>query len=230
MSNHTLANEDILHEAIENRLMDILQEPFGSWMLISIKELDAEEDVHCNECGGINNPHASRGPYKRRQLCECTDSFEANFNPNQPRDSEGRWVEQVEVSEMIASEPLMDLDIDELEALATAIRLQDETFPEVGMLLEQIGDTAENRQVIFDEMIVVMSNLVNQSITPETETPEDYYKYILEEPADDEIERIYRQANYYAQFKNSVEINDYLDELMEQYTIAKEMGATDCGK
>ena len=227
MSNHTLANEDILHEAIENRLMDILQEPFGSWMLISIKELDAEEDVHCNECGGINNPHASRGPYKRRQLCECTDSFEANFNPNQPRDSEGRWVEQVEVSEMIASEPLMDLDIDELEALATAIRLQDETFPEVGMLLEQIGDTAENRQVIFDEMIVVMSNLVNQSITPETETPEDYYKYILEEPADDEIERIYRQANYYAQFKNSVEINDYLDELMEQYTIAKEMGATD---
>ena len=111
-----------------------------------------------------------------------------------------------------------------------AIRLQDETFPEVGMLLEQIGDTAENRQVIFDEMIVVMSNLVNQSITPETETPEDYYKYILEEPADDEIERIYRQANYYAQFKNSVEINDYLDELMEQYTIAKEMGATDCGK
>lgn len=146
MSNHTLANEDILHEAIENRLMDILQEPFGSWMLISIKELDAEEDVHCNECGGINNPHASRGPYKRRQLCECTDSFEANFNPNQPRDSEGRWVEQVEVSEMIASEPLMDLDIDELEALATAIRLQDETFPEVGMLLEQIGDTAENRQ------------------------------------------------------------------------------------
>ena len=227
MSNHTLANKDILHEAIENRLMDILQEPFGGWMIISIKELDAEEDVHCNECGGINNPHASRGPYKRRQLCECTDSFEANFNPNQPRDSEGRWVEQVEVSEMIASEPLMDLDIDELEALATAIRLQDETFPEVGMLLEQIGDTAENRQVIFDEMIVVMSNLVNQSITPETETPEDYYKYILEEPADDEIERIYRQANYYAQFKNSVEINDYLDELMEQYTIAKEMGATD---
>ena len=198
ISNHTLANEDILHEAIENRLMDILQEPFGGWMLISTTPVDKD-----------------------------AETFEANFNPNQPRDSEGRWVEQVEVSEMIASEPLMDLDIDELEALATAIRLQDETFPEVGMLLEQIGDTAENRQVIFDEMIVVMSNLVNQSITPETETPEDYYKYILEEPADDEIERIYRQANYYAQFKNSVEINDYLDELMEQYTIAKEMGATD---
>ena len=198
ISNHTLANEDILHEAIENRLMDILQEPFGGWMLISTIPVDKD-----------------------------AETFEANFNPNQPRDSEGRWVEQVEVSEMIESEPLMDLDIDELEALATAIRLQDETFPEVGMLLEQIGDTAENRQVIFDEMIVVMSNLVNESITPETETPEDYYKYILEEPADDEIERIYRQANYYAQFKNSVEINDYLDELMQQYTIAKEMGATD---
>lgn len=35
--------------------------------------LEAEEDVRCNECGGINNPHASRGPYKARHLCDCTD-------------------------------------------------------------------------------------------------------------------------------------------------------------
>ena len=198
ISNHTLANEDILHEAIENRLMDILQEPFGGWMLISTTPVDKD-----------------------------AETFEANFNPNQPRDSTGRWVEQVEVSQMIEPEPFMDLDLDELEALAVAIRLQDETFPEVGMLLEQIGDTAENRQVIFDEMMVVMSNLVNQVVTPQVETPADYYKYILDEPANDEVERIYRQANYYAQFKNSIEINGYLDELMEQYTIAKEMGATE---
>ena len=290
ISNHTLANEDILHEAIENRLMDILQEPFGGWMLISTTPVDKDAEHFSSEEPEFNYTGSLSGIYQRGKETKpltyyinyrCThdidsdyesdiedhvkeviyddgDSsgfvdfdmtmgfydgeievegdvtwgfsdtvFEANFNPNQPRDSEGRWVEQVEVSEMIESEPLMDLDIDELEALATAIRLQDETFPEVGMLLEQIGDTAENRQVIFDEMIVVMSNLVNQSITPETETPEDYYQYILEEPADDEIERIYRQANYYAQFKNSIEINAYLDELMEQYTIAKEMGATD---
>ena len=198
MPDHTIANKDNLHSAIEDRLIDILQESFGGWDLISITPVDKEDD-----------------------------DFEANFNPNQPRNSDGRWVEQIEVSNFDNSEPMMDLDMDELMALGVAIRLQDETFPGVDMLLEQIGDTAENRQIIFDEMMVVMSNLVNQVVAPTVETPEDYYKYILDEPADDEVERIYRQANYYAQFKNSIEINGYLEELMEQYTIAKEMGATE---
>ena len=193
---HIVNDEDLIHEAIEARLIDILQEPFGGWDLISIDKMESE-------------------------------SFEANYDPAQPRNSDGRWVEQMEVSTFDNSEPMMDLDMDELMALGVAIRLQDETFPGVDMLLEQIGDTAENRQVIFDEMIVVMSNLVNQVVAPTVETPEDYYKYILDEPADDEVDRIYRQANYYAQFKNSIEIDGYLEELMEQYTIAKEMGAAD---
>ena len=193
---HIVNDEDLRHEAIEARLMDILQEPFGGWDVISIDKIESE-------------------------------SFEANYDPAQPRNSDGRWVEQIEVSNFDNSEPMMDLDMDELMALGVAIRLQDETFPGVDMLLEQIGDTAENRQIIFDEMMVVMSNLVNQVVAPTVETPEDYYKYILDEPADDEVERIYRQANYYAQFKNSIEIDGYLEELMEQYTIAKEMGAAD---
>lgn len=162
----------------------------------------------------------SRKPYTyslvdtKEMNVEASESFEANFNPNQPRNSAGRWVEQVEVSEMIESEPVMDFEMDELMALADAIRLQDATFPDVDMLLEQIGDTAENRQIIFDEMMVVMSNLVNQVVAPQEESPSEYYKYILEEPADTEAERIYRQANYYAQFKSNLEINAYLEDLM----------------
>ena len=198
MPDHTIANKDNLHSAIEDRLIDILQESFGGWDLISITPVDKD-----------------------------AETFEANFNPNQPRNSAGRWVEQVEVSEMIESEPAMDFDMDELMALANAIRLQDATFPDVDMLLEQIGDTAENRQIIFDEMMVVMSNLVNQVVAPQEESPAEYYKYILEEPADTEAQRIYRQANYYAQFKSNLEINAYLADLMDQYTIAKEMGAID---
>ncbi len=34
---HIIENEDVIHEAIENRLMDILQQPFGGWDLISVK-------------------------------------------------------------------------------------------------------------------------------------------------------------------------------------------------
>lgn len=216
MPDHTIANKDNLHSAIEDRLIDILQESFGGWDLISITPVDKEDEPIDYEDSGDEPEYNWEN-----------DDFEANFNPNQPRNSAGRWVEQVEVSEMMESKPDMDVDLDELMALAVAIRLQDETFPEVDMLLEQIGDTAENRQIIFDEMIEVMSNLVNQVVTPQVETPADYYKYILDEPANDEVERIYRQANYYAQFKNSIEINGYLEELMEQYTIAKEMGATE---
>ena len=77
------------------------------------------------------------------------------------------------------------------------------------MLLEQIGDTPENREMIFQEMLEVMTNLVNQVISPESErpeTPEEFYQYILEEPADSEVDRIYRQASYYAQFKTDLEI------------------------
>lgn len=157
--------------------------------------------------------------------------FEANFDPNQPRDAQGRWIEMnqtSDVSDFNKTEPTMDLDVDELSALAQAIRLQDETFPEVEMLLEQIGDTPENREMIFQEMLEVMTNLVNQVISPESErpeTPEEFYQYILEEPADSEVDRIYRQASYYAQFKTDLEIQEYLEELSEQYMIANEMGA-----
>jgi len=161
--------------------------------------------------------------------------FEANFDPNQPRNSLGQWVkkdgytnELFPIVNQETTEPTMDLDIDELSALAQAIRLQDETFPEVEMLLEQIGDTPENREMIFQEMLEVMTNLVNQVVSPEPErpeTPEEFYQYILEEPADSEVDRIYRQASYYAQFKTDLEIQDYLEELSEQYMIANEMGA-----
>ena len=161
--------------------------------------------------------------------------FEANFDPNQPRNSLGQWVKKDGYTNELhpivnqdTTEPTMDLDIDELSALADAIRLQDETFPEVEMLLEQIGDTPENREMIFQEMLEVMTNLVNQVVSPEPErpeTPEEFYQYILEEPADSEVERIYRQASYYAQFKTDLEIQDYLEELSEQYMIANEMGA-----
>ena len=157
--------------------------------------------------------------------------FEANFDPNQPRDAQGRWIEMnqtSDVSDFNKTEPTMDLDVDELSALAQAIRLQDETFPEVEMLLEQIGDTPANREMIFQEMLEVMTNLVNQVVSPEPErpeTPEEFYQYILEEPADSEVDRIYRQASYYAQFKTDLEIQDYLEELSEQYMIANEMGA-----
>ena len=161
--------------------------------------------------------------------------FEANFDPNQPRNSLGQGVKKDGYTNELhpivnqdTTEPTMDLDIDELSALADAIRLQDETFPEVEMLLEQIGDTPENREMIFQEMLEVMTNLVNQVVSPEPErpeTPEEFYQYILEEPADSEVERIYRQASYYAQFKTDLEIQDYLEELSEQYMIANEMGA-----
>ena len=165
--------------------------------------------------------------------------FEANFDPNQPRNSLGQWVKKdgspsgedsklFPIVNQETTEPTMDLDIDELSALAQAIRLQDETFPEVEMLLEQIGDTPENREMIFQEMLEVMTNLVNQVVSPESErpeTPEEFYQYILEEPADSEVDRIYRQASYYAQFKTDLEIQDYLEELSEQYMIANEMGA-----
>ena len=161
--------------------------------------------------------------------------FEANFDPNQPRNSLGQWVKKDEYTNELfpivnqeTTEPTMDLDIDELSALAQAIRLQDETFPEVEMLLEQVGDTPENREMIFQEMLEVMTNLVNQVVSPEPErpeTPEEFYQYILDEPADSEVERIYRQASYYAQFKTDLEIQDYLEELSEQYIIANEMGA-----
>ena len=49
----------------------------------------------------------------------------------------GRWTDTE------SNKATIDLDSDELSALADAIRQQDETFPEVDMLLEQIGDTPE---------------------------------------------------------------------------------------
>jgi hypothetical protein len=220
--------------ALSNRLIrmpdifivDKSRKPY-TYTLADTKEMNVEaydEKIRIWKCGACDS-----WSYDQNVAEECcsSESFEANFNPNQPRNSAGRWVEQVEVSEMIESEPAMDFDMDELMALADAIRLQDATFPDVDMLLEQIGDTAENRQIIFDEMMVVMSNLVNQVVAPQEESPAEYYKYILEEPADTEAERIYRQANYYAQFKSNLEINAYLEDLMDQYTIAKEMGAID---
>jgi hypothetical protein len=233
--------------ALSNRLIrmpdifivDKSRKPY-TYSLVETKEMSLEDDERiCFTCGEITSDwdlinegyecsecsELNRTDYERRKF--GVESFEANFNPNQPRNSAGRWVEQVEVSEMIESELAMDFEMDELMALADAIRLQDATFPDVDMLLEQIGDTAENRQIIFDEMMVVMSNLVNQVVAPQEESPSEYYKYILEEPADTEAERIYRQANYYAQFKSNLEINAYLEDLMDQYTIAKEMGAID---
>ena len=39
---HIVNDEKVIHEAIENRLIDILQEPFGGWDLISVKKLGAE--------------------------------------------------------------------------------------------------------------------------------------------------------------------------------------------
>ena len=204
---------DIVHDDIDYYLLERLE--------------DGSEEIGVYHTDITDAPDPVLHLYLDEAQDKASESFEANFNPNQPRNSAGRWVEQVEVSEMIESEPAMDFDMDELMALADAIRLQDATFPDVDMLLEQIGDTAENRQIIFDEMMVVMSNLVNEVVAPQEESPAEYYKYILEEPADTEAERIYRQANYYAQFKSNLEINAYLEDLMDQYTIAKEMGAID---
>ena len=177
---HIVNDEDLIHEAIEARLMDILQEPFGGWDLISVEEMEAE-------------------------------SFEANYNPEQVRDGQGRWTDNKEI----------DLDSDELSALADAIREQDETFPDVSMLLEQIGDTPANRQQVFQEMLVVLSGFVNGIMdTPEVVSHEEYFKYILDEPIEDigsiddgEINRIYQQANYYAQIRSSLEIEVALEDL-----------------
>jgi len=195
MPTHVINNHNILHEAIENRLMDILQEPFGGWDLISIKELDEE-------------------------------SFEANFNPDQPRDTDGRWVDPDESDFIKTDRVVVDVDADELMALAKAIRIHDSTFPDVEMLLEQIGDNPENRQLIFQEMLDVLNQTINEVMgQPTVETPEEYYKYILEEEVEDEMDRLYRQANYYAQFKTSADIDEALEELYFQFQMAKEMGA-----
>ena len=189
MPTHILKDHTLIHEAIENRLMDILQQPFGGWDLISTKKLDAE-------------------------------SFEANYDPSQARDDKGRW------THIESNKATIDLDSDELSALADAIRQQDETFPEVDMLLEQIGNTPENRELVFQEMLEVLSGFISEVMDkPQVESPENYYKYILEEPAEDEMGRLYRQANYYAQFKNSIEIEEALEELHFQFQMAKEMGA-----
>jgi len=34
-----------------------------------------EKDIECMECGGILNPHSSRGPYKKRHLCDCMEGL-----------------------------------------------------------------------------------------------------------------------------------------------------------
>ena len=189
MPTHILKDHTLIHEAIENRLMDILQQPFGGWDLISTKKLDAE-------------------------------SFEANYDPSQARDGKGRWTDTE------SNKATIDLDSDELSALADAIRQQDETFPEVDMLLEQIGDTPENRELVFQEMLDVLTGFISEVMDkPQIESPEEYYKYILEEPAEDEMGRLYRQANYYAQFKNSIEIEEALEELHFQYQMVKELDA-----
>ena len=153
MPTHILKDHTLIHEAIENRLMDILQQPFGGWDLISTKKLDAE-------------------------------SFEANYDPSQARDGKGRWTDTE------SNKATIDLDSDELSALADAIRQQDETFPEVDMLLEQIGDTPENRELVFQEMLDVLTGFISEVMDkPQIESPEEYYKYILEEPAEDEMGR-----------------------------------------
>ena len=136
-----------------------------------------DEKIRIWKCGACDS-----WSYDQNVAEECcsSESFEANFNPNQPRNSAGRWVEQVEVSEMIESEPAMDFDMDELMALADAIRLQDATFPDVDMLLETNWWTLQRTdKIIFDEMMVVMSNLVNQVVAPQEESPAEYYKYIF---------------------------------------------------
>ena len=241
LPNHIVKNEDVIHMAIEDRLMDILQQPFGGWDLVSIKELEAEsfsaeKITKCPDCD-------SQVQYKEgwiecpNEECEWIDAdypfwdvpetFEANFNPDQPRDADGRWVDSDE-SDFIKSDVIdIDLDNEELMALAAAIRKHDETFPDVEMLLEQIGDTAANRQLIFQEMLDVLSGTINDIMQENVsvETPEEYYQYILDEEVDDEIDRIYRQANYYAQFKSSAEIEEALEELFAQYQVAQEMGA-----
>jgi hypothetical protein len=73
MPNHILNNPDILHEAIEARLMDILQQPFGGWDLISTKKLGAEEVlVPCKSCGiemGGGMQDGWENYYPARDIC-----------------------------------------------------------------------------------------------------------------------------------------------------------------
>jgi hypothetical protein len=64
-------------------------ESFGADMTQEdLENLYETQDVECNECGGILNPHSSRGPYKKRQLCDCVWSaesfatFDAQGNPD----------------------------------------------------------------------------------------------------------------------------------------------------
>jgi len=53
-------------------------ESFGADMTQEdLENLYETQDVECNECGGILNPHSSRGPYKKRQLCDCVWSAES---------------------------------------------------------------------------------------------------------------------------------------------------------
>ena len=60
---HIVNNDNIKHSAVENRLMDILQQPFGGWTTLSIKELEAESVTTrtpppCKRCSSTNHTTA----------------------------------------------------------------------------------------------------------------------------------------------------------------------------
>jgi len=45
MPTHIVNNEDLLHDAIEDRLVDILQQPFGGWDVISVDNAETFEST-----------------------------------------------------------------------------------------------------------------------------------------------------------------------------------------
>ena len=57
---HIVNNDDIKHSAVENRLMDILQQPFGGWTTLSIKELEAESFSATTSPAGTKGAGMSR--------------------------------------------------------------------------------------------------------------------------------------------------------------------------
>lgn len=79
----------------ENLVEDTEAESFSADMTQEdLENLYETQDVECNECGGILNPHSSRGPYKKRQLCDCVWSAES-FGADEGRtmaDDDGRCV------------------------------------------------------------------------------------------------------------------------------------------
>ena len=100
-----------------------------------------------------------------------SDSFNANFDPRQPRDNSGRWIFRDE-----------SITMAELESMANFIRDNDSTFPSAAQLLiEMGGDSQINREELLNHLSQVQGYFFSQK---QIDNPEAW-AYVLDEEMND---------------------------------------------